>query len=743
MTAPESAHSSVSARVPGIEWGAIALMALLVVALLGSLAGLLVATYGGERASERRAHRLSLLEEQERLAVTLFRQTPRALSGIEPAFSAIRHARDASKAVLADLDAVYPVSAESTAYRALNKEWSGLVGALDLILSAEEPVLGLRESLESLVAFAEALESQALVLLAGAPGWEFEPGQTYAASNLRLLSARLRENLRHGLDSNRSLADSERYGEGAKLLTAIGDAVTGLSLGDRSLGIARVSTPSARALLERLGGLYRDASDVLKSIMSNTLVIVHVHETGETFAVSAKRIPVLSAELRQITAAPRKEKTWATEAVRTGFAAAAIVILLAAAATFFFWARARVHAERARAEEVQRRHRASSEASRRNQAAILNLLDEVGPIGDDPVAVEAGATEDLTGTIADALSHVIESLRETLVHINDISGEIGSGASKTQVTASALSTASQVQVQRMAQANDALHLMSSAVARIAQEASESSQAAAQSVEIASQGAKAVRDTISGMNTVRETLQQGAQRLKRLRESSREMGDIVRFIDDIADQTNVLALNAVIQASTAGDAGQGFVTVADEVQRLAERAGRAAKQIEMRLGTIRADADEAVASMEQATSDALAGVRTATGVGEALSEVESVSGRLNRRADVMTTLAREQSEQAGEIMEAVEAIRETTTEMGNGAEDAARSISELAERAQVLQRSAKGFPLPERDSPETAALLQHGARPGKAATTPGEQSSKAASLANLPREDDATPADAGS
>ena len=156
MTAPESAHSSVSARVPGIEWGAIALMALLVVALLGSLAGLLVATYGGERASERRAHRLSLLEEQERLAVTLFRQTPRALSGIEPAFSAIRHARDASKAVLADLDAVYPVSAESTAYRALNKEWSGLVGALDLILSAEEPVLGLRESLESLVAFAEA-----------------------------------------------------------------------------------------------------------------------------------------------------------------------------------------------------------------------------------------------------------------------------------------------------------------------------------------------------------------------------------------------------------------------------------------------------------------------------------------------------------------------------------------------------------------------------------------------------------
>jgi twitching motility protein PilJ len=696
--------STRASVIPGFGWQMPVLLALLLLVLIGCVAGFFASSLLHEGEVQERTRRLSAVDDQERLALTLSRHAPRAMSGIESSFAAVRHARANAELMLASLRELF-AGDERVVIAPLEKEWASVNNALDLVLAAEEPILGLRESLETLRIFADQLELHSTALVEGADQWEFEPGQVYAARNLQLMTTRLVENFRRTADTSGSLLESKQYRLDAKLLASMGDAITGLTLGDLSLGITRVTTPQARVVLEPLGELYRESSDTLKGIVSNTLVVVHVRETSETLAASAERIPAISAELRQRAAMPSEASPWARGIVRTGFAVAAMATLVVVAITILFGARSRVAAEKQRAEEARSRQEESSEINRRNQDAILTLLDEISALADGDLTMQATVTEDITGAIADAVNYAIEALREIVANINDTSAEVRSAALKTQNRAAQLSEASALQVGRIAEAGDALGLMSNSVERIALEANESSHVAVQSVEIAKRGAGVVRDTIGGMNAIRQTMQDTSKRLKRLGESSQEIGDIVSLIDDIADQTNMLALNAAIQASMAGEAGRGFAVVADEVQRLAERAGQATKQIETLVKAIQTDTHEAVASMEQNTAGVVSGARVAAGAGKALAEIESVSTRLADRIEGITLLARSHTEQAGEILLAMESIREITTQTQSGTDETARSIGTLAEVADALRGSVEGFTLPERDYSSTVTLRQ--------------------------------------
>ena len=169
--------------------------------------------------------------------------------------------------------------------------------------------------------------------------------------------------------------------------------------------------------------------------------------------------------------------------------------------------------------------------------------------------------------------------------------------------------------------------MASSVEEVSGNAERASDVARHSVEVAHKGGDAVRRTIDGMNTIRETIQETSKRIKRLGESSQEIGNIVELINDIAEQTNILALNASIQSSMAGEAGRGFAVVADEVQRLAERAANATKQIEVLVRTIQTDTNEAVVSMERSTTDVVGGALLAENAGAALEEIEQVSNQI--------------------------------------------------------------------------------------------------------------------
>src|SRR5690606_4940702 len=242
----------------------------------------------------------------------------------------------------------------------------------------------------------------------------------------------------------------------------------------------------------------------------------------------------------------------------------------------------------------------------RNQEAILRLLDELSSLADGDLTVQATVTEDITGAIADSINYAIEALRELVATINDSAVSLDAAAKETQVSAGRLAKASVAQSKQVALASESVAAMAASTEEVSGNAERSADVARHSVDVAHKGGEAVRRTIDGMNAIRETIQETSKRIKRLGESSQEIGNIVELINDIAEQTNILALNASSQASMAGEAGRGFAVVADEVQRMAERAANATKQIEVLVRTIQADTNEAVVSMERSTTDVVGG-----------------------------------------------------------------------------------------------------------------------------------------
>jgi twitching motility protein PilJ len=318
----------------------------------------------------------------------------------------------------------------------------------------------------------------------------------------------------------------------------------------------------------------------------------------------------------------------------------------------------------------------------------------MGDLADGDLTVTATVTEDVTGAIADSINYAIEALRSLVTTINEISEQVSSSAQESRATAMHLAEASEHQADQITSATAAINKMASAVDQMSQEATESATVAQHSVEIAAKGNETVRRTIKGMDTIREQIQETSKRIKRLGESSQEIGDIVELIDDIADQTNILALNAAMQAAMAGEAGRGFAVVADEVQRLAERSGNATKQIEALVKTIQADTNEAVSSMEATTTEVVTGAQLAEDAGEALKEIESVSNHISERIQRVADTAQTQSDEAARVNDTMSVIQEITTQTSDGTNQTAAAIGALADMADELQRSVAGFRLPE-------------------------------------------------
>ncbi|MFK8018048.1 MAG: methyl-accepting chemotaxis protein, partial [Gammaproteobacteria bacterium] len=269
----------------------------------------------------------------------------------------------------------------------------------------------------------------------------------------------------------------------------------------------------------------------------------------------------------------------------------------------------------------------ATEQNETNQQAILRLLDEMGSLADGDLTVEATVSEDITGAIADSINYAIEALRDLVSTIDGAATEVERLAQQTDASANHLAKSSENQSKQVFAATESIANMAGSIEEVSGNAERSSDVARHSVEIAHNGAEAVRRTIDGMNTIRETIQDTSKRIKRLGESSQEIGNIVELINDIADQTNILALNASIQASMAGEAGRGFAVVADEVQRLSERCTNATKQIEVLVKTIQSDTNEAVVSMERSTTDVVSGALLAENAGASLDEIEKVSNQI--------------------------------------------------------------------------------------------------------------------
>lgn len=329
-----------------------------------------------------------------------------------------------------------------------------------------------------------------------------------------------------------------------------------------------------------------------------------------------------------------------------------------------------------------------------NQHAILRLLDEIADLADGDLRSYATVSEDFTGAIADSINFAIDQLRELVSRINETSTEVARYTQDTQHITNQLAEASEHQAQEIAGASSAINEIAQSIDQVSSNATESAEVAQRSVQIASNGAEVVNRSIEGMDTIREQIQETSKRIKRLGESSQEIGNIVSLINDIADQTNILALNAAIQASMAGEAGRGFAVVADEVQRLAERSATATKQIENLVKTIQTDTNEAVISMEQTTSEVVKGANLAKDAGVALDEIQSVSNNLAKLIENISNAAKLQSSSASQIATTMSVVQEITSQTTSATFDTARSVGELANMAETLQQSVTNFKLPD-------------------------------------------------
>ncbi len=329
----------------------------------------------------------------------------------------------------------------------------------------------------------------------------------------------------------------------------------------------------------------------------------------------------------------------------------------------------------------------------RNQQAILRLLDELSSLADGDLTVQATVTEDITGAIADSINYAVDALRGLVTTINQSAIQLDSATRQTQALSQHLAKASGAQSKQIASATESAGSMASSVEEVSGNAERASDVARHSVEVAHKGGDAVRRTIDGMNTIRETIQETSKRIKRLGESSQEIGNIVELINDIAEQTNILALNASIQASMAGDAGRGFAVVADEVQRLAERAAAATKQIEVLVRTIQTDTNEAVVSMERSTTDVVGGALLAENAGAALEEIEQVSNQIASLVQNISGSARQQTGAAQNIARNMQVLKEISVQTAESTNATSAAIAKLAELSAGLRKAAAGFRLP--------------------------------------------------
>ena len=324
------------------------------------------------------------------------------------------------------------------------------------------------------------------------------------------------------------------------------------------------------------------------------------------------------------------------------------------------------------------------------QGAILRLMNEMGDLADGDLTVRATVSEDITGAIADSVNYTVEELAVLVRRINDAALRVTSASNAAQSTSNDLLAATKVQSAEIMGANAAVLEMANSMKTVSSSALESARVANASLEAAQKGAAAVSNSISGMNEIRTQIQETSKRIKRLGESSQEIGEIVELISDITEQTNVLALNAAIQAASAGEAGRGFSVVAEEVQRLAERSAEATKQIAAIVKTIQTDTHDAVAAMEHSTQGVVEGAKLSDAAGRALNEISSVSQDLARLIQAISTDTQAQADIATKVAGSMQDILRITGQTTASTQQTAVSIGELTELAVELKGSVSGF-----------------------------------------------------
>jgi twitching motility protein PilJ len=673
----------------GRGWiGASTTTILLSVLLLASIVLAFASFFLGERWGAHDERVVTIAASDQSLVRQLTATVREAARGSAPAFPQLRRLRDelesgtnSLKEVKAGVLPQYMRASVGGATQEVGAAWAAVRDGTDRVLASQEGLIRLRElatnasevfpelykTLERTVEVMAQKQASSPRILAVAQ--QLAPVERMSASLVNFLGG-----------SAPSAPAISRLAADAGQVSRI---LSGMLSGDQSLGFAREEDPAVRALLDKAVSLLSSKRFGVDNLQRVANAARPALEAADQATPATERLDgalgALIADYRQNPSRPRLGPLtlgpWAVPL----FGALALLFLISLGLHLLT--------------DARRREAESKGQNEVNQQAILRLLDEMGDLADGDLTVQATVTEDITGAIADSVNYAVDALRGLVTTINETSKQVTGSAQETRTTATQLAEASEVQTAQISRATDAIHALTQAIDEVAKNANESAEVASRSVEVAGRGAQTVRDTIQGMDAIREQIQETSKRIKRLGESSQEIGEIVELIDDIADQTNILALNAAMQAAMAGEAGRGFAVVADEVQRLAERSSNATKQIEALVRTIQADTNEAVSSMEASTAGVVEGANLAENAGDALREIENVSNYIAELTRRIADSAQNQSRDAGNINSTVSGIQEITRKNAEGTRRTAESVDVLAELAVQLQRSVAGFRLP--------------------------------------------------
>jgi twitching motility protein PilJ len=575
-----------------------------------------------------------------------------------------------------------------------DKAWRSSDKAADTIVKLRQELTGFGQTLEKMNSISPTLlelteQVSTLKVQGGA-----NPREIYTSGQLVMLTQRMARSANEFLTAEG--VNPEISFLLGKDTNTFRDLVDGFINGSETLRLTATKDADTREKLKELQKVFAEYQLSVSSILGNMQKFIAAKQSEQLLFND-------NEDLRQKLTTLQKTYTAQQDSTNISFwfliLSALLALTAATGVALVFLQDSRNRAKEANTRRVEadaqmqqamKQEEEAKGANDQNQAAILRLMNELQEVADGDLTVQATVSEDITGAIADSVNYTVEELRGLVGRVTNTAIQVTAASNHAQGISDDLLTASQQQSREISDAGQVVTTMANDITEVSRSANESADVARQSVAAAEQGAYAVENAIKGMNEIREQIQETSKRIKRLGESSQEIGEITELISDITEQTNVLALNAAIQAASAGEAGRGFSVVAEEVQRLAERSAEATKQIGALVRTIQTDTHDAVAAMEKSTQGVVEGAKLSDAAGTALSEIRSVSNRLAELIQGISLSTEQQATSANGVAQNIQHILTITEQTQSGTQQTSQSIKELSMLAEELKNSVSRF-----------------------------------------------------
>jgi twitching motility protein PilJ len=669
---------------------------LLRIVLIATLVILGVVTFFILTQSDRTARQVSATSQSLLHSQRLAKSVTQTLAGVPTSFAELT---ESSEALAKNLDAL-KVGSDALNVEAIPSDMQAdllaILPSVDktnksvkAILSQKAFLMGLGGSLRAinrrssdLLEIAESISS--LKLQQNAPAQEIS-----TAGELVMLTQRI------GKSANEFLTAEGLNTEAVFLLgkdlNTFKELGAGLKDGNAELKLKPTKDKETIERINALLKLYDETRTQAAEILGNLQGMVSARDAQNTILTESE------PQRRQLEALQSKlsKQSEIDGLTITSLALVALLAILATAGLVYLQV-LEVRRRQAKAEQetmlAQSQELEAKRVNDANQAAILRLMNEMQNVADGDLTQEATVTEDITGAIADSVNYTVEELRALVGNVQKTSALVSTTTNEVENSSRQLLSAANQQLVDIHQAGQAVLAMADRITKASGLADESAAVAKQFLTAANSGLSAVQSTMGGMNTIRNQIQETAKRMKRLGESSQEIGEITDLISDITEQTNVLALNAAIQAASAGEAGRGFTVVAEEVQRLAERSGDATRQITNLVKAIQADAQEVVASMELSTNGVVAGAQLTENAGAALSEIDRISQKLTAMIEQISAATASEAQEANAVASTIQGIFAGTERTSDGTKANAQMVRELSTMADELKKSVSRFKL---------------------------------------------------